>query len=111
MTDESDFVKVANKYQLPEYTTAFLLAKDVRLIFRGIDASTSSLALKESALSQFGGSYGPFSAASSFSHGHVSSDLEVSSQSDGLHIDIPGAQIVGFYTSVLPRFPDHEPID
>lgn len=104
MTDESAFVNVASKYQLPEYTTAFLLAKDVSMIFRGIDASTSSLVLKQSALSHFSGSYGPFSAAPSFSAGHTASNLQVSSQSDGLHVDIPGAQVIGYYTAVLPSW-------
>lgn len=105
MSDEFTYVKEAESYQLPEYTTAFLLAKDISLRFRGLHSSTISHTVESSASAQFSGSYGPFSASASYSQGHHSSHLKVSSLSDGLHIDIPGAQIIGYYTSVLPKFP------
>ena len=74
--------------------------------FRGVDSSTVSHAVQESASASLSGSYGCFSASASFSYGHTSSSLKVSTQADGLQIDIPGAQIIGYYTSVLPKFPD-----
>ena len=101
-----DYVTAAEKTQLPEYTTGFLLAKEISMKFRGVDSSTSSHAVQESASASLSGGYGPFSAKASFSYGHQSSNLKVSSTSDGLQINIPGAQIIGYYTSVLPRFPD-----
>ena len=101
-----DYVSAAENTQLPEYTTGFLLAKEISMKFRGVDSFTSSRALQESASASLSGHYGPFRASSSFSYGHQSSNLKVSSSSDGLQIDIPGAQIIGYYTSVFPRFPD-----
>ena len=105
MKDEKSYVNEAINYQLPEYTTAFLLAKDISMRFRGVDSDTASHAIQESALAQLSGSYGPFRAKSSLGYGHKSSNLKVSSQADRLQIDIPGAQIIGYYTSVLPKFP------
>ena len=105
MPDESNYIKKAENYQLPEYTTGFLLAKDISMHFQGVDSITTSHAVQESASARLSGSYGPFSASASFSYGHSSSNLQVSSQANGLQIDIPGAQIIGYYTSVLPKFP------
>ena len=105
MQDEQAYVNEAMKDQLPEYTTGFLLAKDISMRFRGVDSATTSHAIQESASSHISGSYGPFSASASFSYGHKSSNLKVSSQADGFQIDIPGAQIIGYFTSVLPKFP------
>ena len=92
-------------YLLPEYTTGFLLAKDVSMTFRGVESSTSSEALKQSASGSLSFGYGPFSISPSVSHGHSSSHLQVSSESDGLHIEIPGAQIIGYFTGVVDKFP------
>ena len=107
MKDENSYVNEAIKYQLPEYTTAFLLAKDISMRFRGIDSNTTSYAIQESASGRLSGSYGPFSASASFSYGHKSNNLKVSSQPDGFQIDIPGAQIIGYCTAVLPKFPNN----
>ena len=106
MSNEIRYVTLAKDCLLPEYTTAFLLAKDLSLKFRGADSNTTSHAVQMSASAHLKGSYGPFSASASFSYGHQSSNLKVSSLSDGLQIDIPGAQIIGYYTSVLPKFPN-----
>lgn len=109
--DESEYVQTANstsqsqRYLLPEYTTGFLLAKDVSLTFRGLNSSHSRHAVQLSTTGSFYAGFGPFVASSSFSYAHASSHLRVYSVSNGLHIDIPGAQIIGYYTSVLPKFP------
>lgn len=105
MRPEKKYLQMASDYILPEYTTGFLLAKDISMTFRGVDSSTTSHALQTSASGSMSGSYGPFSASGSFSYGHKSSSLKVSSNSDGLQINIPGAQIIGYYTSLLAKFP------
>ncbi len=105
MLKESDYVNAAINTQLPEYTTGFLLAKDVSMRFRGISNNATSHALQESASTRMSFRYGPFTSSTSFNYGHDSSKVHVSAQSNGLQIDIPGAQIIGYYTSVLPKFP------
>lgn len=100
------FVNEAEKYQLPEYTTGFLLAKNISIKFRGIDSSMTYYALQQSASASLSGGFGCFSVSASFDYGHSYTNLKVSSTSDGLQIDIPGAQIIGYYTSVLPKFPN-----
>lgn len=92
-------------YQLPEYTTGFLLAKDVSMSFRGVSSNVTSHAMQTSTSGSFSVGVGPFSASASSSYSHQSSHLRVSSLSDGLQIDIPGAQLIGYFTSVLPKFP------
>ena len=98
---ELDYVKAAEKTQLPEYTTGFLLAKDISMKFRGVDSSTSSQAVQESSSASLSGHLGPFSASASYSYGHQTSNLRVSSTSDGLQIDIPGAQCNVFTSCIM----------
>ena len=74
--------------------------------FRGAESNTTRHALSESSSARLQGGYGPFNVGGSFSYGRKSSNLKVSSLSDGLQISIPGAQIIGYYTSVLPKFPE-----
>lgn len=88
MQDESNYLrKVGNNadadqkdaFLLPEYTTGFLLAKDVSMSFRGVNSSTVSHVLQQSASGKLSGHYGPFKVSTSFSYGHKSSSLKVSS--------------------------------
>ena len=92
---------------LPEYVNAFLLAKDIVMEFSGIDSSAQSSALQTSASSQLSGHYGPFSASSSFNYGHSKAKMSAESTADGLRVKIPGAQIIGYYTTILPCFPSN----
>ena len=62
MKDEKSYMNETMKYQLPEYGTAFLLAKQILMRFRGVDSKTTSHAIQESASAHLSGSYGPFSA-------------------------------------------------
>lgn len=107
MMAENDYVQAASSksYQLPEYTTGFLLAKDVKMQFSGVDSATASHAIQQSAAGSLSFSLGPFKAKGSFSAGHKSSSLKVSTSANSLQIEVPGAQIIGYYTSVLPKFP------
>lgn len=92
-------------YIMPQYVNAFLLAKDVRLEFRGVDSSVKSKAVQQSASAHMSGHYGPFSASASFSYGSSNSHMQAESTADGLLIKIPGAQIIGYYVTVVPCFP------
>ena len=95
----------AFKYLLSQYPTAFLLAKDVSMEFSGLDASTKQSALTVSVGVSVKGGWGPVSFGGSTSASGSSSQMQASSTADGLKIDIPGAQIIGYYCDVVPKFP------
>ena len=110
-TPEEAFVTAAQStdtdttYLLPQYATAFLLAKDVSLEFSGMSASVQASSLSEAASASVKASYGPYHASASFSYANQRSHMKAESTSDGLRITIPGAQIIGYYTDIIPKFP------
>ena len=73
--------------------------------FRGVSKSTVSHTLSESASGHIEGRYGCFSASASVGYGKDESHLSTEATADGLRIRIPGAQLIGYYVTVLPRFP------
>ena len=94
------------KYLLYQYPTAFLLAKDVTMEFSGLDAKTKQTALSTSFGVSAKGGYGPFTFGGSSSTSTSSNNMRASSTADGLKIEIPGAQIIGYYCDVVPKFPN-----
>ena len=96
-------------YRLPEYVTSFLLAKDIEL-----DISSKSKKLYETFMEET--LYSRSTTRKSyifFSTSHTTESTTSSSESksrvyrtaNGLKIKIPGAQLIGYYTRVLPKFP------
>ena len=114
---EDKFIKAITEpganYLLPEYVTGILLSRNVEIVFRGISASQSSHALHVATRAKFNlkGSrgFGFWRARGKISGKYSSSNstrtFSAESTSDGLRITIPGAQIIGYYTKVLPQFP------
>ena len=97
--------KSKKNYLLPEYVNAFLLAKDIELNFIGVDASAKSHFMEQSASATVSGHYLCFSASASASYGSSESSLQTESTATGLKIRIPGAQIIGYFTKLMPCFP------
>lgn len=106
---ETEFVqKVTSnnvRYLLPEYTTGFLLARNIEIEFRGLDSSVVSHAMQSSVHDSSGGGFLFFSWSSSVSKSKQKSHTAISKTADGMSIKIPGAQIIGYYTQKLPEFP------
>ena len=50
-------------------------------------------------------SYGPFSLSSKFSNSNQKASFQASSTATGLKIKVPGTQLIGYYTEVVPKFP------
>ena len=104
---ERSFQELGNdQYLLYQYPTAFLLAKDVTMEFSGLDADTKQSALSTSFGVSAKGGWGPFSFGGSSSTSTSSSNMRASSTADGLKIELPGAQIIGYYCDVVPKFPN-----
>ena len=102
-----------DQYMLFQYPTAFLLAKDVTMEFSGLDAKTKQSALSTSFGLSSKGNFGPFSFGSgpvklglSPSMSTSSNNMRASATADGLKIELPGAQIIGYYCDVVPKFPN-----
>lgn len=106
---EADFYKRLTDnpnvhYKLPEYTTAFLLARNIDLEFAGLDSSTVSYAMQEQSHYEGHGGFLFFHAGVSVSKGKQTSQVTVDRTADGMRIKIPGAQIIGYYTEIVPSF-------
>ena len=97
-------------YLLPEYATGFLLAREIDLEFSGIDASTASHMVQTSIQSSLSIGIGPFSASASYGENHQKSSFQAKRTADGLKISIPGAQIIGYFTEIVPKFPTEQPL-
>ena len=93
------------KYKLPEYTTGFLLARKVELEFSGLDSQTVTSTMSEMSHKSGGGGFFCFHASASETKTKQTSHVQVQRTANGMKISIPGAQIIGYYTEVLPRFP------
>lgn len=92
-------------YLLPEYVTSFLLARNVKLQFSGLDSSSVSHAMQMMAGGSISGSYDMFSFSASMGIGRVKQSVTADRTTNGMIINIPGAQVIGYYTQVLSQFP------
>ncbi len=107
MSDEIKFIKdiVDKNYLLPEYVTSFLLARNVQLEFKGITADVAAHAVSVSHRASVSGGWGPFRGSFSYSYGRRERTFSAEASSNGLRITIPGAQVIGYITQVMPKFP------
>ena len=104
-----EITKEDETYLLPEYVTGLLLSRNVNLEFRGISASQSARAVHRFSSYSYSarGGFGPWSARVSGGKTKSSSHrtFKMESTSNGLRVSIPGAQVIGYYTQVMPKFP------
>jgi hypothetical protein len=120
-SSEKEFISKASQkiYRLPQYVTGFLLARDVEMEFRGLNQQTTQSIIRSSyqsysssSSSSYSGGWGPFSFASSSDYSssfsssrRYSASFQASATTSGLKIRIPGSQVIGYYTQVVPKFP------
>lgn len=53
----------------------------------------------------FSGTYDMYSLGASVGIGKTKQSVTADRTANGMIINIPGAQVIGYYTEVLPRFP------
>ena len=92
-------------FLMPEYVTSFLLGRDVRLEFSGLDANSVSHAMQSMVGASFSASYDMFSMSAAVGIGKTKQSVNADRTANGMIINIPGAQVIGYYTEVLPTFP------
>ena len=108
-------------YLMPQFTSAFILASDVKVYFPGlgiwndtdVDDHTNSavnILMKYTYAPNLEGGYGPFSfvpADGAINNVHT---FRVERSRGGILITVPGAQIIGYITTVISKFPDNQTI-
>ncbi len=95
----------AQKYLLPQYVTGLLMSRNIELDFETDNLEYSTRAVRESYSASLSGGFGPWSASFSFNHGRSHSTTRIETTATGLRVNIPGAQVIGYYTQVVPKFP------
>lgn len=105
--DEAEFISnvVAGNYLLPEYVTGLVLSRNVELEFKTKDASVAAHAVSVSHQASASGGFGPWRASFSYSYGRKERTFNAEASSSGVRITIPGAQVIGYITQVMPKFP------
>ena len=99
---------------MPEYVTSFLLARNVKLQFSGLDSSSVSKAMhlivgghfNAELTSNIGLTLFNLESSAGFQKGKQS--VMADRTANGMAIHIPGAQIIGYYTQVMPQFPKQQ---
>lgn len=93
------------RYKLPEYTTGFLMARKIELVFSGLDADTVTSTMSSMSHTSSGVGFLCFHASASVTKTKDTSHVSVKRTANGMSISIPGAQVIGYYTQVMPKFP------
>lgn len=103
---------------MPQFTSSLILASNVTLFFPGlgswrdeeadIDNHTNAIIhilMKYAYASTLEGGYGPFSLAPNGGHRKGIHNFRVERKNGGVLLRVPGAQLIGFISTVIPKFP------
>ena len=108
---EEQFVTEVNKnvkagyYRIPQYITGLLLCRNLDMEISGLDQQSSRSVVSTSMNAALNVGYGPFSLSSDFSRSSQRASFQASSTATGLQIKVPGTQVIGYYTEIVPKFP------
>jgi hypothetical protein len=106
---ENDFFNILHnnqkRFKLPEFTTSFLLARKLELEFSGVDDEIVKSTMSEMSHTSGSGGFLFIRASVSKTKTRDTSHVSVKKTANGMTISVPGAQIIGYYTKVLPKFP------
>ena len=92
-------------YRLPEYVTSFLLAKEIELELSNINENTARTYLDYSIKGRGEGNFLFFGFKGSVTSQGSTSRTRFYRTANGMKIKVPGAQVIGYYTQKLPKFP------
>ena len=108
------------QYLMPQYTTSFILANDIKIFFPGlgtvndsdIDNQTNNAIntlMRYAYAPNLEGGYGPFSFVPAEGTKQDVHNFRVERINGGIQLSIPGAQIVAYVSTVISRFPADQP--
>ena len=106
-------------YLMPQFTSALILASDVKIYFPGLgvwndtdsDEQTNNavnILMKYTYAPNLEGGYGPFSFVPADSAINNVHSFRVERSRGGILITVPGAQVIGFITTTISKFPDNQ---
>lgn len=106
-------------YLMPQFTSSFILASDVQVFFPGLgiwnDTDTDdqtnnavNILMKYTYAPNLEGGYGPFSFVPADGATNNVHSFRVERNRGGILITVPGAQIIGYIITVIPKFPDNQ---
>ena len=81
------------------------MSRNVVLDFDVEDLQYSARAIRESYSAGISGGFGPWRASFSYNYGRSHSTTRMEATATGLRVSIPGAQVIGYYTQIVPKFP------
>ena len=100
-----DSTKSGKHYRIPQYITGLLLCRNLDLEISGLNQQSTRSFVATSMSAGLNVGYGPFSLSTSFSSSNQKASFHASSTATGLQIKVPGTQVIGYYTEVVPKFP------
>ena len=97
--------RTSNLFLLPEFVSSFLLGRNIELEFRGLDQDHTSSALKVFSGVHFAATYMGIGIGASLGLKKDKEQVVAGRTTNGVKITVPGAQILGYYTNIVPQFP------
>ena len=108
-------------YLMPQFTSSFILASDVKVYFPSLgiwndsdaDGQTNNavnILMKYTYAPNLEGGYGPFSFVPADGAINNVHSFRVERNRGGILITIPGAQIIGYIATVIPKFPANQTV-
>ena len=102
-------------YRIPQYVTGLLLCRNLTLEFEGVQGRSSySYALVAASLDSGADiNWGIFKLSARYAGSgfNQKASFEASKTATGMRIRVPGVQMIGYYTEVIPKFPKDEGYD
>ena len=101
---------------MPQFTSSFIVASDIRVYFPGLgvwnDSDTDNqtnnavnILMKYTYAPNLGGGYGPFSFVPADGAINNVHSFRVERSRGGILLTVPGAQVIGYISTVIPKFP------
>ena len=80
----------------------------MKLQFSGVDAKSASHLTQTMVSASLTASYDMFSLSASVGVNKAKQSATADRTANGIILNIPGAQVIGYYTTVLPKFPSNQ---
>ena len=116
LTPENYFHEVVSKgkYLLPEYPSAFVIASNIKIFFTEFEIDSNgtesilNILMKYAYANTLTGGYGPFTLAPVGQARTDPHNFRVERKNGGILVTLPGAQLVGYIMTVVPKFPHNQ---
>lgn len=112
-------VAESGMYLMPQYTSSLILASDVKVFFPGLGAWNDTddddningaihILMEYAYAPNLEGGFGPFTFAPADDTHTNPHNFRVERKNGGILLTVPGAQIIGYITKVVPKFPHNQ---